>query len=244
MHWENLLKISPDDNMYLKDDDQGLNKYIRVGLAGVHTICSELERINLWPKYILDIPSGYGRVLRFIRAVFPNARIYASDIRKDAVDFCQKTLDVHALYSKKNFSEIHCPESARFDLIWSGSLVTHLTQSNTIEFINFCLENLSPEGILIMTSHGRLHYEGLGSKDSMGLNEEQIRLIKTDYESLGYGYGRYLKMSSQTYDYMNNWGVSLIKHDWFIKASSQLGFKILAFRERGWVGQDVIVIKR
>src|SRR5204863_8296827 len=40
---------------------------------------------------ILDLPCGYGRVMRAIRAEFPEAHITACDIDPHAVDFCAET---------------------------------------------------------------------------------------------------------------------------------------------------------
>lgn len=241
MNLLNLLKISAHDNMYENNMEQGLERYILCGVAGISAICKELDIINLWPKRILDMPSGYGRVLRFIKAGFPNADIYACDIREDAVDFCRDTFNVKGIYSKDNIAEIEFP--TKFDLIWAGSLITHMRLQRTLEFIKVCLKRLSSGGILIMTSHGRSHYDNLGIKDKIGLDNEQIKTMKVDYDNLGYGYGSYLKFSDKKYDYLNDWGVSIIKKDWFYKASSDIGFKIIAYRECGWAGQDVITIK-
>ena len=39
---------------------------------------------------ILDFPSRYGRVLRFLRARFPNSDITAAEIDRSALDFCRR----------------------------------------------------------------------------------------------------------------------------------------------------------
>ena len=50
-------------------------------------------------RKILDLPCGYGRVLRMIHAAFPRATIHACNLNKDAVDFCAATFGAIPVYS-------------------------------------------------------------------------------------------------------------------------------------------------
>ena len=98
---EEFSRISPNDNMCRNPNSR--SAYFGVGLKAIAVICSELERLNLKPKYILDIPCGYGRITRFLKAVFTSAEIYACDIDKEGVDFCSRTFDIWGQYSQINF---------------------------------------------------------------------------------------------------------------------------------------------
>lgn len=64
---------------------------------------------------ILDLPCGYGRVARWLRAEFPRARLVVCDIDREAVDFCAETFDGKAVYSAERPQNIEVP--GRFDLI-------------------------------------------------------------------------------------------------------------------------------
>src|SRR5436309_14349941 len=73
---------------------------------------------------VLDFPSGHGRVLRTLKAAFPRARLTACDIDHDAVDFCAETFGAEPIYSDEDPRAIELP--GQYDLIWCGSLFTHL----------------------------------------------------------------------------------------------------------------------
>src|SRR5262249_34860974 len=84
-----IREISPDDDMA----GVGPEEYYRWGLAALDYIQVALRTAEYpgAPRTILDLPCGYGRVLRMLRAAFPNATIHACDIKADALDFCTQT---------------------------------------------------------------------------------------------------------------------------------------------------------
>jgi SAM-dependent methyltransferase len=73
---------------------------------------------------ILDFACGHGRVLRSLAADFPKARLVALDTNKAGVDFCAKVFGAKPVYSNIDFSNLSF--DGKFDLIWVGSLFTHL----------------------------------------------------------------------------------------------------------------------
>jgi hypothetical protein len=61
---------------------------------------------------------------------------------------------------RKYHSEIHpgkIPIRETFDLIWVGSLLTHLDEPLWHEFLAFHVDRLNPQGLLVLTAHGRDH---------------------------------------------------------------------------------------
>ena len=66
--------------------------YLSVGLSATHCIREALCRApaQYTVGSILDFPCGYGRVLRFLRAMFPNSEITAAEIDRTALDFCRR----------------------------------------------------------------------------------------------------------------------------------------------------------
>ena len=96
------------------------------------------------------MPCGHGRVLRTLRAAYPQAEIVACDIDTDGVDFCAKTFDAIPVYSKENPEEIDLRR--KFDLIWVGSLFTHIRDERWPEFLSFFSRVLAPGCVLIFTT--------------------------------------------------------------------------------------------
>lgn len=102
---------------------------------------------------ILDLPCGYGRVLRWIKAEFPVAGLGACDIDHDGVDFCAATFGAEPVYGRENPDDVEIERP--FDLIWSSSLFTHLPPRQWDSFLDLFERALAPGGLLIFTTHGR-----------------------------------------------------------------------------------------
>jgi len=96
--------------------------YFRCGRSAVECIQNALA-IAAIPqpriKRILDLPCGHGRVLRYLRAAFPEAEIAACDLLRDGVDFCSSTFGATAVYSSDEPDAIHSRPGA---LISFGSV--------------------------------------------------------------------------------------------------------------------------
>jgi SAM-dependent methyltransferase len=139
---------------------------------------------------ILDLPCGYGRVARWLRADFPKARLVVCDIDREAVDFCAETFDAKPVYGAERPQSIEVP--GRFDLIWCGSLVTHLDRPGCIDFLRFFESVLNPGGVLVFTTQGRFiadkfHRQGI----QQDLTDEQSAALLRSYDEHGFGYTDY-----------------------------------------------------
>src|SRR5262245_10124406 len=90
--------ISPDEEM--SRSKWGEPGYHRVGQSALHCIRLSLEAAGKDPaevRSILDLPSGHGRVLRYLKAAFPDAALTACDLSRDGVDFCAATFGARAV---------------------------------------------------------------------------------------------------------------------------------------------------
>ena len=141
--------ISPDDAMHRA----GRYHYFEFGRAALTSIRAARVSVGSPPVgSILDLPSGHGRVLRYLTAAFPEANVVACDIDRDAVDFCAATLGAQPVYSAVHPSDIQLDRE--FDVIWVGSLLTHLDAPFCDEFLDFFARHLSNGGVLVMSFHG------------------------------------------------------------------------------------------
>ena len=123
-----IREISPRDQMHYAGRPFADEHYFHVGASSLRCIdvalrSAGIERIDI--RRVLDMPCGHGRVMRYIRAEFPHAEITACDLDRDGVDFCAKAFGAHRLYSQEDIKSIALPGPG-FDLIWVGSLFTHL----------------------------------------------------------------------------------------------------------------------
>ena len=182
---------------------------------------------------ILDFPCGHGRVLRALRSSFPESRICACDLDRKGVDFCASTFNAQGVYSNPelevNFDEL-------FDLIWCGSLLTHIDKDDWERFIQFFSRNMKDGGILIFTYAGSYVKELVKHGDHDYVDQEEATGAVRDYEFEGFGFMQY-----NTHDY--KYGRTICSPLWVRSfLDKHCTFRVLMHCERGWgARQDVVV---
>ena len=106
------------------------------------------------PAAILDLPCGHGRVMRVLRAAFPDSTLIACDLDRDGVDFCAETFAAVPVYGNTDPARVRIDQPV--DLIWVGSLFTHIDPARWNDFLDLFARVLRPGGILVVTrSTGR-----------------------------------------------------------------------------------------
>lgn len=151
---------------------------------------------------VLDLPCGDGRILRALRAEFPDARIVACDINRELVDFCAAAFDAIPVYASENPRDI--PLEGKFDLIWCGSLLTHVDAPLWTAFFQLFESLLEPGGVLVFSTSGRSTAERVRSGRAAALSDDEAEAMLRDYEHSGFGYGRY---SEEGRDYRRSWSL-------------------------------------
>jgi SAM-dependent methyltransferase len=175
----------------------------------------------------LDLPCGHGRVLRWLQSRIDPARITASDLDRPGVDFCREEFGVNGVYSSDDFDRLMLPEA--YDLIWVGSLLTHLDPGRCIALLRKLDSSLRDGGVLIFTTHGEscLTRPGLRAYGKR-FHESGNRLL-TEFHRDGYCYAPYKDtgyygLTIHSEDYVKN----LMTRD--ISPCQQL----VRFQPRGW----------
>lgn len=225
------LSVHTNDNMYVYPKAE---HYLSVGISATRCIESALEKAgsNTAVRSILSFPCGYGRELRFLKHRFPDARITACDIDELALDFCHREFTVEAALSDRDFNEITL--EGKFDLIWSRSLITHLDAKRAAELLRFFHGHLSPGGICVFTTHGRLSEKWfVANQTAYGVSEEAGQQILEQLHRTGYCYG----------DYPNcpGYGISVTSSERIREMARNAGpWSEIWYLERGWDNhQDV-----
>jgi SAM-dependent methyltransferase len=218
-----IRTISPEEKMLVGDE----RHYFRVGLSALECVDISLRAARMDVsdmKRILDLPCGHGRVLRYLRAAFAEAEITACDVMRDGVDFCASTFDAVPIYSEDDPHKIPIERDA-FDLVWVGSLLTHLDSGLWLDFLNVFRSSLRPGGLLIFTTHGLHSYRGFLRK---GMFPSALR----DYERTGFGYAICSGSDPEVPEY---YGASLSSPAWVLAQIAKLGrLRTVYFSERSW----------
>jgi SAM-dependent methyltransferase len=202
--------ISVNDDMFHGDPDS----YFRVGLEAAILVSQLVSspRMESTDASILVFPCGHGRETRFLKALYPRARIFAGDLDEDGINFCSTVLGCLPIQSNEDFSLVELPMNC--DVIWVGSLVTHLSEGRTKELIELLLKSLAKGASLIFSSHGEYVADKLRNGPNYGIDEEGTMTLLRDFEARGYGYCDYSKNS--------NYGISIISENWFFDLASEL----------------------
>ncbi|CAN5680172.1 hypothetical protein BH18ACI4_BH18ACI4_14560 [soil metagenome] len=215
-------RISAGDGMYTGDGAH----YYKVGLSAIRAIEKAIDAAQLGSvRRILDLPCGHGRVLRFLVRRFPQAEITACDLDRKGVNFCARAFGTKALYSDPSLDQFSA--TGQFDLIWCGSLITHLNDTGIRALLAFFARHLRPDGLLIFTAHGERVIQRLRDQEfEYGIALESIAPIIEAYRKEGFGFADYSGASA--------YGVSLTSREWIRRAAAQIGLQEVYFRARGW----------
>lgn len=217
--------------------------YFDVGADAIRIITSSLiTNLRDVPATILDFPCGSGRVTRHLKAFFVNSEITACDLYTYHVDFCRDTFNVNGVYSKANLDEVDFGK--KFDLIFCGSLVTHLPEPQFISAMNLITRSLSETGLAIITLHGR-HSIFIQYYKWKYIADDQFSIAQREFESRGFGYVDYDRnFLLQSFDKQDRYGITLLSPAYFAHSiEKDEGVRLLGYQERGWDNhQDVAVI--
>jgi SAM-dependent methyltransferase len=231
--FEFIRDIAPEDGMNVSKPEV----YYGYGLAALAYVRLALQVAGgLEPRNILDLPSGYGRVLRMLKAAFPDAALTACDIDRAAVDFCAETFGAIPEYSTEDPSELSLPGD--YDLIWCGSLVTHLGAGGWRRFLPWFERHLGKGGVLVFTTHGRLIADEVRA-GRRRFPVTDLDALVTAYERDGFGYEPYVDSEA-------DYGISLSSPAWVCKELERCpSLELVIYTERGWNGrQDAVTCIR
>ena len=222
-----VTEIAAGDTMF-----QGsMEGYVSVGMSALGAIEAALEG-RPTPGRILDFPCGYGRITRILRARFPNAAITVSDVDQDAVAFTSSRFRARGVLSSGDFRSLDL--GGPFDLIWVGSLMTHLSEHMTRQLLDCLVRHMVPDTTLITSSHGRSVAERM---QCYRLAPGVIQVVLRGYERDGYGYS--------DFHGSRNYGVSLVSRDWIDRTLDGSPLRLDSYFERAWDDDhDILVLRR
>lgn len=234
-------QVSPLDFMYAKAPDG----YFGIGAAALRSVrlamlTTRQERCDS----ILDFACGYGRVLRFFKVAFPHAQLTACDITREAVDFCAEAFRATPVYSHEDPARIDL--QGEFDLIWVGSLFTHLSAARWGGFLDLLESVLAVDGLLVFTTQGRFVEGQLQRRElDWPLSEEGTERILRDFDERGFGYVDWGDPNYGTADWGDrDYGTSLSRPSWVCaQLERRARLRLVSYREPGWGRQDVVVCR-
>lgn len=226
--------LAPDDGMVSAGLEEQYFDLGRRALELIHfssVLCDK-------PHYpdILDLPCGHGRVLRWLRAHYGYANITACDLDRSGVDFCASQFRALPVYSQPDLREL--PFQAQFDLIWVGSLVTHLNQERWLRTLD-CLIRWTREcGVIVFSTQGRTVPSLLArGRRNIAENIDKPALLE-EFARSGFAYQRYFESTPE-----EDYGLALSSPEWLMRVLQRYPDVIVrAYLEEAWGMQDVVIL--
>ncbi len=224
--------IHPDDDMHHPEDVDGTH-YARVGasaLSAIERALGAAGRSFADVGSCLDMPCGYGRVLRLLAQEIAPERITACDINRQAIRFCAQEFGVTPLRSTPSLDRMRL---GRHDLIWCGSLVTHLDERRVGELLGSFADALEPGGLAIVTIHAEPPATGefAPRRDEIARALDEHGHLHIPYEAALFAYG-------------HAWHTPEHIRRAFAAASGD-SVRLVSHHPRGWdEHQDVLAFRR
>jgi SAM-dependent methyltransferase len=215
------------------------SQYFRLGREALALVQQATARAGSGRiRAILDLPCGYGRVARWLHSAYPDAQLTVCDIQAPAVAFCVEQLAATGVVATVDGR--HWPSlPGAYDIIWCGSLLTHLNRDQWVGHLWRFAERLAPRGVLVFTTHGLRALEWLqsGEKD-YGLTPAEAAQLRRAALADGFGYVDY----PGTPEY----GISVAQPGWIAElVARETDLHVLDLRTTGWdQHQDVVVCTR
>jgi len=230
--------LAADDGMLARDAGETLSgQYFDLGRRALELIHFSSELCDK-PHYpdILDLPCGHGRVLRWLRAQYGYANITACDLDRSGVDFCARQFRAHPVYSLPDLNQL--PFASQFDLIWVGSLVTHLRQDRWLATLDCLVKWVRECGVIVFTTQGRTVSSLLArGRRNIAENVDKPALLG-EYARTGFAYQRYFESNPQ-----EDYGLALTSPEWVMRTLQRYPDIILrAYLEEAWGMQDVVIL--
>jgi SAM-dependent methyltransferase len=231
-----VTRVADGEDMLTGGED--LRNYFEVGESALIQIKAGLAAAGVSaPERILDLPCGYGRVLRHLRAAWPRAAITAMDINAEAVEFCARAFGALPVVSRQPLWEVNAGDG--HDLLWCGSLLTHFDEPDWAPTLSYFRDRLAPGGLVIFTTHGELSIDLLAGKKigpwagDYGMGDKAAEMADAARRT-GFAFGHY----GETND---PFGLSVSGPEWVRSTVAAVaGLAFVSFSRQGWFGhQDV-----
>jgi SAM-dependent methyltransferase len=210
--------------------------YFSVGASALNTLLAAISLGFGEPRTILDFGCGAGRVTRWLRAAFPNADLSACDVREQDVIFVREHFGARTWTSVTDVARLEV--GGPFDLIWVGSVVTHLDEATSVALLRKLFASVAPRGLLVASVHGRTAQRYGDAGLVSYLHQDGWRQARAGYDKAGYGYADYVGQ--------RGYGISLASPLWTANLPNRIeGARMVLFGEALWDNHhDVIALQK
>ncbi|MGZ7079394.1 MAG: twitch domain-containing radical SAM protein, partial [Thermoanaerobaculia bacterium] len=239
--------ISPRDAIWAAFATAGVDGYFTSGISLVQTIdsllCAHGHEGLAGARAVADFASHYGRLTRVLCAEFPDTVVYACDIDRDAVEFCEREFGATPVITSWRPDEDEMPRDV--DAVICISLLTHTTLQHWRRTLRAWQRMLRPGGIVIFTflSEGYLEAWLAGQMEAYGDYSADDRL-STAQELREHDFG-FVPLPEAGYGGERSYGVTFATSDLVRREIAAAGLETLDIQlESPAFNQSVAVVRK
>jgi len=232
-----ISDILDSDEMFRSGVPGAIEHYFSVGRSAINIIANAMVLTGRTRfETVLDLPCGGGRVTRHLTVFLPDAKLFVAELDKAKEAFVARVFGATPIVVAPDFS--NDPER-RFDLVFVGSLLTHLDVAPFKRAVQWFIKAVADDGLLVLTTHGRRH-DVAERKILRNVNPSKWAKVTQDCERSGFGYVETETKGSESY------GISWSAPSWVLKQfENDPRVRIVTFQEAAWDNhQDVIILQR
>jgi SAM-dependent methyltransferase len=135
------------------------------------------------PLDVLEWGCGPGRLIRHVKDLLPGkeVRLTGSDYNPESIAWCRQNLPGIRFVENGLNPPLAFPD-ASFDVIYSFSVVTHLSETVQLAWMKELRRVLKPGGLLICTTHGDEYRHLLASRDELDAYDAGHIVVQGKYE--------------------------------------------------------------
>ncbi len=225
--------ISPLDTMIVPGREK---QYFELGERALEWV-EHAARLCHKPHFprILDYGASYARALRWLRPQHHYAEIVASDIEQEAIQFCARHWGATPHLSDVDPTKVSFDQP--FDLIWCGSVFTHLSLKRWRETLDLLIRHTNECGMLVLTFQGRFFASALARKQPYIADDIDQAALLADLKRDGFAYQPYFDSEDQEY------GIAVHSPEWLMRELNQRDDIIVrGYIEEAWGMQDIAIL--
>lgn len=129
--------------------------YKSSGESTAKRLADEIQKLNIVLPMVnlLEWGCGPGRVIRYLPALLPNAKIYGTDYNPESIEWCQHNIP-NITFARNSLNPPLPFEENTFDCIYAISVITHLSEEVCHQWIAELARVLKSGGYLFLWSNG------------------------------------------------------------------------------------------
>ncbi len=220
--------IPPARLLHLVAGTEDVDWFLRSGALGANCLREILARNGLPIESfgsILDFGCGSGRVMRHWHDL-RGPKLHGSDYNPTLIRWCRANLPF-ARFGVNGLETGIDGNDASFDLIYTLSVFTHLSQPRQHFWINELSRLLKPVGYLFLTVHGAHYLDRLSPEEQRQFQNGQLVVQKASREGSN--------------------DCAVFHPEAYVRATLARGFEVVDFIPEGALGnprQDVYLLRK